>query len=248
MPGAGVCLQVAQKAAPTASSFCHPHHPTAVPCSSDGDDLLSEPSPLSDECLCPPALSCVGDGSHGCCEETKPSLWQHHKHWVELAVPPQQPSLSPVPLCPLWEHASCAMSWGLCVATHVPTVGYKGCRSGVEHPTSCSGTVLGSCCRRESRNDIPEPERPFSLGRVSEMGSHGNRLQHSLTCKRPQRQLWGEDPGTTTSPLGGRDRPTPTLPGCLPRSAQTPGGQGLLHFFSFAAQNRKSQNIGLSLG
>lgn len=85
-------------------------------------------------------------------------------------------------------------------------------------------------------------------GRVSEMGSHGNRLQHSLTCKRPRRQLWGEDPGATTSPLGGRSCPTPTLPGCLSHSAQTPRGQGLLHFFSFAAQNRKSQNTGLSLG
>uniref|UniRef100_A0A8D2MUZ2 Sodium-dependent phosphate transport protein 2A n=1 Tax=Zonotrichia albicollis TaxID=44394 RepID=A0A8D2MUZ2_ZONAL len=110
------------------------------------------------------------------------------------------------------------------------------------------GDCCGICCRRESRTDIQEPERLFSLGRVSEMGSYGNRLQHSPTCKWPQRQLWGEDPGTTTSPLGGRKRPTPTLPGCLPRSAQTPGGQGLLHFFSFAAQNRKSQNIGLSLG
>lgn len=170
---------------------------------------------------------------------------------TELAVTPQQPSPSPVPLCqghPLWGHASCAMSRGLCEGTHVPTVGYKGCRSGVEHPISCSGALLGSCCRRERRNDIPVPERLFSLGRVLEMGSHGNRLRHSLTCKRPRRQLWGEDPGVTTSSLGGRSRPTPTLPGCLPRSAQTPRGQGLLHFFSFAAQNRKSQNIGLSLG
>lgn len=181
----------------------------------------------------------------------KPSLWQRHQHWAELAVPSQQPSPSLVSLCqgcPLWDHTSCAMPWGLCEGTHMPMVGDKGCRSGVEQPTSCSGTVLGSCCRRERRNDIPEPERPLSLGRVSEMGSHGNRLRHSLMCKRPQRQLWGEDPGTTTSPLGGRIRPTPTLPGCLPRSAQTPRGQGLLHFFSFAAQNRKSQNIRLSLG
>lgn len=178
-------------------------------------------------------------------------MWQRHQHWAELAVTPQQPSPSPVPLCqgrPLWGHASCAMSRGLCEGTHVPTVGYKGCRSGVEHPISCLGALLGSCCRRERRNDIPVPERLFSLGRVLEMGSHGNRLRHSLTCKRPRRQLWGEDPGATTSSLGGRSRPTPTLPGCLPRSAQTPRGQGLLHFFSFAAQNRKSQNIGLSLG
>lgn len=98
------------------------------------------------------------------------------------------------------------------------------------------------------RNEILVPERPLSLGTVSEMGSHGNRLWHSLTCKRPRRQLWGKDPGAATSLLGGRIHPTPALPGCLPRSAQTPGGQGLLHFFSFAAQNRKSQNIGLSLG
>lgn len=216
---------------------------------------VSTSPPHSQMDVCIPQQSLVQgmDPIHrpSCCEDTKPSMWQHHQHWAELAVPLQQLSLSPVPPCrgcPLWERASCAVSWGLCEGTHVPTLGYKGCRSGVEHPTSCSGAVLGSCCRRGRRNDIPVPERLLSLGRVSEMGSHENMLRHSLTCKRPQRQLWGEDPGATTSPLGGRSPPTPTLPGCLPRSAQTPGGQGLLHFFSFTAQNRKSQNIGLSLG
>lgn len=125
VPGAGVCLQGAQQAAPTASTFCHPHHPTHMPCSSGGDNLLREPSPLSDECLCPPALSCVGDGPHGCCEEIKPFLWQSHQHWAELAVPPRQPSPSPVPLCPLWERASCAGRGGSVRAHTYPRWGTR---------------------------------------------------------------------------------------------------------------------------
>lgn len=128
VPGAGVCLQGAQKVALTASTFCHPHHPTPMPCSSGGDNLLSEPSPLSGECLCPPALSCVERGQN-------PPCGSHHSSPARALC-----------LCPLWD--SCAMSWELCEGTHVPTEGYRGCRSGVEHPTSCSGTVLGSCCRK----------------------------------------------------------------------------------------------------
>lgn len=86
-------------------------------------------------------------------------------------------------------------------------------------------------------------ERLSSLEGVWEMRLCGNRLWHSLSAKGPRRQPWGEDMGATASPRGQQ----PALPGSLPCCAQTPRGQGPLHFSSFAAQNRKSQNIGLSL-
>jgi len=121
------------------------------------------------------------------------------------------------------------------VAAHrYPTAGYEGRGAGTAQPTSRSGASPDPCCRRERRNGILVPERPRSLGRAREMRLRGNKLWHSSRCEG---QLWGNC-GANTSPPGAAAAPCLPCPAPCP-APQTPGGQGLLHFPSFVAQNRK---------
>ena len=73
---------------------------------------------------------------------------------------------------------------------------------------------------------MPVLERPSSLGRVWEMGPHGNRLWHSLRCEGPRGQPWGKDPGATTSPRGAAAAPHLPCPAPCPTPHRHPGVRG----------------------
>lgn len=83
-------------------------------------------------------------------------------------------------------------------------------------------------------------------GRWEHMGT-GSSTARGVRGHVDNRGSVGQRPVGQPHPPGSSSHPTPALPGSQPRFTQTPRGQGLLHFSSFAAQNRKSQNIGLSL-
>ena len=236
VPGDGVCLLGAHQAASIASTRCHP----TCPLCSMGDPLVvtsrhgssgerqSSPLPGEPQLLCMPVTASIllrRGWTPQLLWGMKLPTWQHHLHRAELAMPLQQPSSSPVPLpglSPLAAHQHVAVPscHGGPMEPHThPTVGYEGCRAGVRHPTSCSAASSGSCCRKERKNDIPVLERPSSLGRVWEMGPHGNRLWYSLRCEGPRGQPWGEDPGATTSSQG--QQPPCTRPARLPAPLRT---------------------------
>lgn len=158
--------------------------------------------------------------------DTKSPMWQHHCHQAELAMPPQQPSLSPVPLCqgcPLRVNSMqpCRVMgapWGhICT----PRWGTRG--AGMRWDTSCSGASPGSCYRRKRRNDIPVAERPSSLGRAWEMGLRG---KSSPRCEGPWGQLWGEDLGGSHIALGAAAAPRPPCPAPSPAPHRHPGVRG----------------------
>lgn len=138
-----------------------------------------------------------------------------------------------------------------------------GCRGGNETPhSSTTGAGLSWPCHTASQyrpsasSRAPQrAQRVLGWGRtpyclledfsgisLQEMGSGRNTLCHG---PGHEGELWGEGRGQPQPPGAVPVPGRPARPRC---STQTRRGQRRLNFSSFAAQNRKSQNIKLSLG